>query len=106
MKAYKFKSKPTKQIAHTVEQWLDGCRELYHAALQEWREAWKIPQLSVNYDAQAIQLPAIKESCQDLAQINAQVLQDTLRKLSKAFDALFRRVKAGETPGYGSQDER
>jgi putative transposase len=100
VKAYKFKLKPTKQIAHTFECWLDGCRELYNAALQERREAWKISQVSVNYHAQAIQLPAIKGSRQDLAQINAQVLQDTLRKLSKTFDAFFRRVKAGETPGY------
>jgi putative transposase len=100
MKAYKFKLKPTKQIAQTFECWLDGCRELYNAGLQERRDAWKISLVSVNYYAQAIQLPAIKESRQDLAQINAQVLQDTLRKLSKTFDAFFRRVKAGETPGY------
>jgi putative transposase len=100
VKSYKFKIKPTKQIAHTFEHWLDGCRELYNAALQERREAWKISQVSVTYHAQALQLPAIKVSRDDLAQINAQVLQDTLRRLSKTFEAFFRRVKAGETPGY------
>jgi putative transposase len=100
MKAYKFKIKPTKPIAHTFECWLDACRELYNAALQERREAWKISKLSVNYRAQAIQLPEIKKNREDLAQLNAQVLQDTLRKLSKTFDAFFRRVKVGQTPGY------
>jgi putative transposase len=100
MKAYKFRIKPTKTIAYTFECWLDGCRELYNAALQERRDAWKVSRVSVNYHTQVIQLPEIKQSRQDLAQINAQVLQDTLRKLSKTFDAFFRRVKAGETPGY------
>jgi putative transposase len=100
MKAYKFRLKPTKKIAHTFECWLDGCRELYNAGLQERRDAWKISKLSVNYHAQAIQLPEIKVCREDLARINAQVLQDTLRKLSKTFDAFFRRVKAGQTPGY------
>ena len=100
MKAYKFRIKPGKRIAQTFAQWLDGCRELYNAGLQERRDAWKTSRTSVNYHAQAAQLSAIKEQRPDIARINAQVLQDTLRKLSKTFDAFFRRVKAGETPGY------
>jgi putative transposase len=100
VKAYKFRIKPSKRIAQTFEQWLDSCRELYNAGLQERRDAWKTSQTSVNYHTQAVQLPAIKASRADIAVINAQVLQDTLRKLSKTFDAFFRRVKAGETPGY------
>ena len=30
----------------------------------------------------------------------SQVLQDVLRRLDKSFKAFFRRVKAGENPGY------
>jgi putative transposase len=100
VKAYKFRIKPSKSIAQTFAQWLDGCRELYNAGLQERRDAWKTSRTSVNYHAQAAQLSSIKEQRPDIARINAQVLQDTLRKLSKTFDAFFRRVKAGDTPGY------
>ena len=32
--------------------------------------------------------------------IHSQVLQDVLTRLDRAFQAFFRRVKAGETPGY------
>jgi putative transposase len=32
--------------------------------------------------------------------INAQVLQDVLTRLDRAFQAFFSRVKAGSTPGY------
>src|SRR5262245_29964144 len=98
MKAYKFKIKPSPLVARTFEQWLEVCRELYNAALQERRDAWAINQISINYQAQSIQLPKIKAMREDVAQVNAQVLQDTLRRLSKAFDAFFRRAKNGETP--------
>ena len=100
MKAYKFKIKPSKRIEAIFERWLDICRELYNAGLQERRDAYKINGLSVNYHAQAMQLPAVKTMREDVAEVNAQVLQDTLRRLSKAFDAFFRRTKNGEAPGY------
>jgi putative transposase len=32
--------------------------------------------------------------------LHSQVLQDVLRRLDRAFHAFFRRVQAGETPGY------
>jgi putative transposase len=49
---------------------------------------------------QSAQLPAIKAVRQEYAEINAQVLQDVLHRLDTAFAACFRRVKAGEHPGY------
>jgi putative transposase len=100
MKAYKFKLKPSPRIAHGFDQWLMVCREVYNAGLQERREAFAVCHKSINYHAQAIQLPQIKAQREDVAAVNAQVLQDTLRRLSKAFDAFFRRVKLGVEPGY------
>ena len=35
-----------------------------------------------------------------LSAVNAQSLQVTAKRLSRAFDAFFRRVAAGEAPGY------
>lgn len=32
--------------------------------------------------------------------MSSQVLQDVLHRVDRAFQAFFRRVKAGETPGY------
>ena len=75
---------------------LNVCCELFNAGLQERRDAWKLNRKSVNYHAQAIQLPQIKLERPDVEVIYSQVLQDTLRRLGKAFDAFFRRVKAGE----------
>jgi putative transposase len=100
VKAYKFKVRTSKRISQRLEEALNVCRELYNAALQERRDAWKLNRVSLNYHTQRAQLPEIKPLRPDLDALYSQVVQDVLRRLSKTFDAFFRRVKQGETPGY------
>lgn len=100
MKAYKFKLKMNKAFAKQCEQTLNVCRELYNAGLQERRAAFATCRASVSFHKQAIQLPEIKLIREDVDGLHSQVLQDTLRRLSKAFDAFFRQMKNGEQPGY------
>ncbi|HYE72601.1 MAG TPA: transposase [Blastocatellia bacterium] len=100
MISYRFRLTPSKRIAATFEAWLDGCREIYNAGLQERRGAYKLTGKSPTYYDQQNQLPEIKTLRPDIAAINAQVLQSALRKLDRSFDNFFRRVKNGEKPGY------
>jgi putative transposase len=100
IRTYKFRIYPSRAQVKLLEQTLDLCCELYNAALQERRDAWKICKKSVNYYEQQNQLPEIKEVREDLHSVHAQVLQDTLKRLDKAFDAFFRRVKSGNKAGY------
>ena len=76
------------------------CCELYNAGLQERKEAWEKRRLSVTEATQSVQLPAIKEMRPEYRDSHSQVLQDVLTRLDRAFQAFFRRVKNGETPGY------
>src|SRR5262249_39575078 len=76
------------------------CRELYNAALQERRDAWQKCGVSMTLASQSAQLPAIKEVRPEYRDLHSQVLQDVLTRLDRAFQAFFRRVKAGEKPGY------
>jgi putative transposase len=55
---------------------------------------------TLNYYDQANQLPAVKEARPEYRDLHSQVQQDVLRRVDKAFQAFFRRVKAGEKPGY------
>jgi len=100
LKAYKYKLKTSAKFEAACIAGLGVCRELYNAALQERRDAYRINGISINYHAQAVQLPQIKQIRQDVGGVHSQVLQDTLRRVDKTFDAFFRRVKNGETPGY------
>ena len=100
MKAYKYKLKTNPKFLTGCSATLDTCRELYNAAIQERRDAYQINGLSINYHAQALQLPQIKRVRSDVGEVHSQVLQEILRRVQKAFDGFFRRVKNGETPGY------
>jgi putative transposase len=99
-KTFKYKLMPTPEQARTLATVLSRCRELYNAGLQERKAAWEQCGVSVTFAMQSAQLPAIKEVRPDYRDINTQVLQEVLHRLDKAFAAFFRRVKAGERPGY------
>ncbi|HEU0185599.1 MAG TPA: transposase [Blastocatellia bacterium] len=100
VKAYKYKLKTNARFVAGCSSTLGVCRELYNAALQERRDAYRINGLSINYHAQAIQLPQIKQVRKDVGEVHSQVLQDALRRVDKTFDAFFRRCRDGDTPGY------
>jgi putative transposase len=100
VKAYKYKLKTNAKFVAGCSATLYICRELYNAALQERRDAYQTGGLSINYHDQAVQLPQIKEVRQDVGKVHSQVLQDTLRRVEKTFDAFFRRCRDGQTPGY------
>jgi putative transposase len=100
-KTYKYKLKPTPDQEQGLETVLSRCRTLYNAALEQRRTWWERGQgkRATCYQQQA-ELPDLKIAFPEYAEINAQVLQDVLLRLDRAFQAFFRRVQAGETPGY------
>jgi putative transposase len=79
----------------------DHC-SLYNGALQERRDAYRHPsKTTVRYGDQSAQLKDIRAfdpERQGRWAFSSQ--QATLRRLDKAMQAFFRRVKAGQTPGY------
>jgi putative transposase len=100
MKAYKYKLRVSKAVTQRFCRTLDVCRERYNAALQERRDAWRVARVSVSYYDQQKQLPLIKLEREDVEEVYAQVLHETLRRVDKGFQAFFRRLKAGRKAGY------
>ncbi|HZU02826.1 MAG TPA: transposase [Ktedonobacteraceae bacterium] len=100
IKAFKYRLYPTRKQAAVLQFTLDLNRELYNAALQERRDAWRMNKVSITYQMQSAQLPEIKEDRPEYNEIYSQILQDTLKRVDKAFKAFFRRVKKGEKAGY------
>jgi putative transposase len=99
-KTFKYRLYLTKQQQRLLEQQLEECRWLYNHLLAERRDAWEQRQESVRlYDQQAT-LPALKATRPALAGVHSQVLQNVAVRLDLAFQAFFRRVRTGETPGY------
>jgi hypothetical protein len=79
---------------------LRRCQELYNAAREERRDAWQKCSVSITLAGQSAQLPDIKEVRPDYRDIHSQVLQDVRARLDRAFQAFFRRIREGQTPGY------
>jgi putative transposase len=100
MRAFKYKLKPSPRVARIFEQWLSVCRELYNAGLAERRDAWRTARHSITFEEQSAQLPDIRRERKDVEAVNAQVLQEVLKRLDRAYRAFFRRVKAGKKPGF------
>ena len=99
-KTFKHKLMPTPQQEQALVCVVRHCRELYNAALQERRDAWQKCGVSITVASQSAQLPVVKEVRPEYRDIHSQVLQDVLTRLDRAFQAFFRRMQAGETPGY------
>jgi len=56
--------------------------------------------ISITFYNQSAELPEIKKVLQEYKTVNAQVLQDVLRRLDKSYQNFFRRLKAGEKAGF------
>lgn len=90
---YKYRIYPSYAQRTRLSQTLRLCCDLFNAALQERRDAYRLERKSVSYQEQQNQLPDIKEIRPELKEIHSQVLQDVLRRLDKAFQSFFRRIK-------------
>jgi putative transposase len=100
-RAYKFLLRPTQRQDAALGACLEDTRQLYNAALEERREAWRMGQHKVTFYSQDAQLKEIRAddperhgrwafSCERAA----------LRRLDRAFQGFFDRVQAGLKPGY------
>jgi putative transposase len=75
-------------------------RILYNAALEERIEAYRFSRASISYADQCKSLTTIRQQDPAYLAVNAQSAQVTLKRLDLAFKAFFRRVKAGQEPGF------
>lgn len=101
IKAFKYRIYPTYKQAVTLQWTLDRCRELYNAALQERREAYKYARKSISAFEQMRSLTEIKAEIRpEYQDIGSHVLQDVIKRVDKAFKGFFSRLKKGQTPGY------
>ena len=99
-KTYLFRIYPTRKQINTLEQWLGLCCEVYNAALDERRSAYCVAGVSLSYAHQCAELPECKEVRPELYEVPAQVLQDAVKRVERAYNDFFRRVKLGQKPGY------
>jgi len=98
---FRYRLYPTSRQTTALGEMLRDHCDLYNAALQERRDAYRMCGTSIRYGMQSSQLKDIR-TADPLGQgrwsFSSQ--QQTLRRLDRAFAAFFSRIKNGEKPGY------
>ena len=104
---YEFKLKPTSEQIVIFADWLEQCRRVYNYALTERKDWFKSRSCQINacsvrseyiisaetkrptYASQCKSLTAYRKTSIDLQRVQSQVLQQTLRRLEKAFVSMW-----------------
>ena len=99
-RAFKFRAYPTRpQEGRAARLLADHC-DLYNAALEERREAWRMRRVSVSYGIQSAQLKEIRRADpQGQGRHSFTAQQQTLRRLNAVFAAFKARAREGKA-GY------
>lgn len=100
LKAFQYRLYPTKSQERLLESTLETCRRFYNACLAERKEAYEQEKRTISKFAQLRQVKTLKQTNPYAATVHSHILQVVVSDLDKAFQAFFRRVKAGEKPGY------
>lgn len=97
---FKYRIYANKETIAKAENWLSLCRNLYNCALEQRISAYHKQRKTLSGYTQMGELPSIKDEFPEYKLVNAQVLQECLDRLDKAYKAFFRRIKQGEKAGF------
>src|SRR4029077_12281792 len=91
---------PTRRQALRLQLCLDVCRQLYNVALEQRRNAYRERRLSITHKIQCKQLTELRAFDKRIAAVYRELEDAALRKLDLAYSAFFRRLRAGDKPGF------
>lgn len=123
LRTYRYPLRPNRAEEAVLESWLLSCQQLYNAALEErighwhyWKlrlrreteQAMALPEAErtekkatpLGYNQQTVELTAMRREDPFWSAIPADVARSALRRLDLAYQGFFRRVKAGQKPGF------
>jgi putative transposase len=99
-RTFRFRIYPTYKQAIALDRVLWLQRELYNAALEARRGAWRWEQRSVSFFQQCRILTELREVRPEVLEFGVTVCRGTLTRLDRAYKNFFRRCQRGEKPGY------
>jgi putative transposase len=100
MRAFRYRLYPSKTQARLLASTVETCRRLYNDCLVERKAAWEQERRSISKVEQLRRVKLVKATNPYTAGVHSHILQVAVTDLDRAFGGFFRRVKAGETPGY------
>jgi len=96
----KYRLFPTKEQTRKLEDTLETCRLVYNSLVNDRAFQYETAKVSVGRYEQQKMFPQWSKDFPEVKAVYSQVLQNVAVRVDLAFRAFFRRVKAGETPGF------
>lgn len=100
LKTFKYRLYPSKAQERQMFNTLAVCRHFYNMCLEDRKLAYQLEGRSVTKSEQEKMAIRYRQTFPQAKTVFSQTLQTVADDLDKAFKAFFRRVKAGEKPGY------
>jgi len=101
IRTYKYRLRPNRAQTSSLDSLFSQARRLYNAALEQRITTYEETGKGISYSDQWEYFRDQRNNHPEVyGMLNASSVQQMLRRLNKAFAAFFRRVKAGETPGF------
>ena len=98
--AYRYRLYPTPAQRTALERTLEICQRVYNEVLHVRRQAWQRDGITLRHFGTINLLLQWKREQPWLADVHSQLLQEVCTRVDLAFQAFFRRVSAGDKPGY------
>ncbi len=99
-KAFVYRLFPSQSQRGRLEAVRETYRHFYNACRRERKEAYEERGETISKTVQLRKVKVEKATSPYALDIHSHILQNVVADLDKAFEAFFRRVKAGENPGY------
>ncbi len=99
-KAFVYRLYPSKPQERRLESTRETCRRFYNDCLAERKTAYEEHSETIGKVAQLRRVKEYNATNPYAKAMHSHILQIVVDDLDKAFQAFFRRVKAGENPGY------
>jgi putative transposase len=100
MRSFKYRLHPSRSQERLLDQYRRQCCALYNAALEHRITCYRRQGKSItNYD-QNVQLTDLRRSDPAWSIVPVEVHRSALRRLDRAYQAFFRRLKNGDKPGF------
>ena len=100
IRTYRYPLLPTRRQERVLGSWFGSCQRLYNAALEQRISWWRQSRTSLSLYDQTKELTGLRAEDAEYARVPVEIARSALKRLDRAFQAFFRRVKRGETPGF------
>lgn len=99
-RTFQYRLYPTKEQREALQLQLDVTRNVYNMALEDRKLAWEFEQRHISRSDGYKFTSQYRKTFRKARFVHSTVVQVAINDLDNAFNAFFRRLKAGETPGY------